>query len=72
MLDRFGVLDRGPDNQQLTVVGEIRPELVDQQRLNEKLERDQRKLYTLVQYAKHEGDRKAFIHEYFGLPSGEG
>ncbi len=68
MLDRYGVLDRGPHNQQMTVLGELAPELVDQQRLDEKLERDQRKLYTLVEYAKHEGDRKAFIHDYFGLP----
>lgn len=68
MLDRYGVLDRGPHNQQLSVLGDMAPALVDQQRLDEKLERDQRKLYSLVQYAKHEGDRKAFIHEYFGLP----
>ena len=68
MLDRYGVLDRGPHNQQLTVLGDMAPALVDQQRLDEKLRRDQQKLYTLVQYAKHEGDRKAFIHDYFGLP----
>jgi len=68
MLDRYGVLDRGPHNQQLTVLGNMAPALVDQQRLDEKLERDQRKLYSLVQYANHEGDRKAFIHDYFGLP----
>lgn len=68
MLDRHGSLDRGANNQQLTVVGEIAPMLIDQQRLDDKLERDRRKLYTMVQYAKHEGDRKAFIHEYFGLP----
>lgn len=68
MLNRYGVLDRGPHNQQLTVLTELCPELVDQQRLDEKLERDRRKLYSLVQYARHEGDRKAFVHEYFGLP----
>ena len=68
MLDRYGVIDRGPHNQQLIVTGDISPELVDQQRLDEKLERDRRKLYALVQYAQHEGDRKAFIHDYFGLP----
>jgi len=36
--------------------------------LDAKLLRDQKKLYALVQYVKQEGDRKAFIHEYFGLP----
>lgn len=68
MLDRYGVIDRGPHNQQLILLGKMAPALVDQQRLDEKIERDRRKLYTLVEYAKHEGDRKAFIHDYFGLP----
>ena len=69
MLDRYGVLDRGPHNRLLTVVGEMAPALVDQPRLDKKLLRDQQKLYTLVQYAKHEGDRKAFVGDYFGLPN---
>ncbi len=68
MLQRYGCLDRGPENQRFDIVDEIAPALVDQQRLDEKLQRDQRKLYTMVQYAKQDGDRKAFIHEYFGLP----
>jgi len=68
MLARYGVIDRGPHNQQLKVLGNMAPDLVDQRRLDKKLVRDQRKLYSLVEYAKHEGDRKAFIHEYFGLP----
>jgi len=68
MLDRYGVLDRGPHDRQLTVLGDMAPALVDQQRLDEKLRRDQRKLYSLVEYANHEGDRKAFLHDYFGLP----
>ncbi len=68
MLERHSVLSRGPDSRQLTVLKDIAPQLVDQKRLDEKLHRDQRKLYTMVQYARHEGDRKAFIHEYFGLP----
>ncbi len=77
MLDRYGVLDRGPHNRQLTLLGgpileEVAPALVDQQRLDEKLQRDQRKLYALVQYVQHEGDRKAFIHDYFGLPYSSG
>ena len=42
--------------------------LHDEDRLEQKLRRDQQKLYALVQMIRHEGDRKAFIHEYFGLP----
>ncbi|MGI9430127.1 MAG: RecQ family ATP-dependent DNA helicase, partial [Bythopirellula sp.] len=68
MLNRYGVIDRGADGQDLTVLTELIPALTDQQQLDDKLERDRRKLYSLVQYARHEGDRKDFIHEYFGLP----
>ena len=68
MLDRCGVLDRRQHNQQFVVQDELPSQLVDQQRLDAKLARDRRKLYTLVQYANHDGDRKAFIHDYFGLP----
>ena len=68
MLQRHGCIDRGTDNRELRVVGKIAPALVDQDRLDAKLERDRRKLLAMVQYANHTGDRKAFIHEYFGLP----
>ena len=33
----------------------------------DKLKRDQEKLLAIVQYAKHEGDRKEFLNTYFGL-----
>ena len=67
MLDRHGVIDStAPD--QIQDVQPLPDALRDQQRLQEKLKRDQEKLYALVQYVKHEDDRKAFIHEYFGLP----
>ena len=52
----------------LEVIDKLPPQLVDQDRLDEKLKRDQQKLYALVQFVRHEGDRKAFIHDYFGLP----
>lgn len=68
MFERYGVIDRGQHGMQATVLTEVCPELADQHRLNKKLQRDQQKLYNLVQYANHEGNRKAFIHNYFGLP----
>jgi len=68
MLDRYSVINRASHGQQLTVLAEMCSELTDQQRLDEKLDRDRRKLYALVQYANYEGDRKVFIHDYFGLP----
>ena len=68
MLDRYGVIEGSLSPLQIEVVAELPASLVDKQRLDDKLRRDQQKLYSLVQYVKHEGDRKAFIHEYFGLP----
>ena len=72
MLDRWGVIE-GADGSlhhvpmQMSVVGALPERLKDPERFNEKLKRDQEKLFAMMQYAKHEGDRKSFIHSYFGL-----
>ena len=55
-------------DRQLRVLGELPEALTDEERLAEKLRRDQHRLLALVNYVRHEGDRKAFLHEYFGLP----
>ena len=68
MLDRHGVIEGTLATLDVRVVSSLPDALCDQTRLDEKLRRDQQKLYGLVEYAKCEGDRKAFIHDYFGLP----
>tara|TARA_B100000809_G_scaffold264912_1_gene322114 strand:+ start:174 stop:1616 length:1443 start_codon:yes stop_codon:yes gene_type:complete len=68
MLDRYGVIENSRSARELDVVDELPEALQDQSRLDEKLNRDQQKLYALVGYVRCEGDRKAFIHDYFGLP----
>jgi ATP-dependent DNA helicase RecQ len=68
MFDRWGVIEGDISSKSLQVIGPLPEQLVDAERLAAKLRRDQEKLYSLVQYVKHAGDRKAFIHEYFGLP----
>jgi len=68
MLDRYGTIEGTLEPLDVEVVDELPANLLDQEYLDDKLLRDQQKLYALVQYVKHEGDRKAFIHEYFGLP----
>lgn len=68
MFDRYGVIEGTLDPFDLSVARELPEPLSDPERLQAKLQRDQQKLYTLVQYVRHEGNRKAFIHEYFGLP----
>jgi ATP-dependent DNA helicase RecQ len=68
MFDRHGVIEDARHRRVPKIRGEMPAMLQDEERLEEKLRRDQQKLYALVQLIRHEGDRKAFIHEYFGIP----
>jgi ATP-dependent DNA helicase RecQ len=67
MLARYGAVEGDLERKDLRVTGELPNELADDARLAEKLRRDREKLYALVRYVKADGDRKAFIAEYFGL-----
>ncbi len=68
MLDRHGVIADSQPPGCFDVIGPLPDSLSDDQRLAEKLVRDQRKLYSLVQYVQQADDRKRFILDYFGLP----
>ena len=70
MLDRWGVIEGSINPLKATVVTELPDHLKDTDRLNAKRDRDQRKLLAMLQYVKHEADRKQFINEYFAPPSG--
>jgi ATP-dependent DNA helicase RecQ len=64
MLERYGVIEGDLDD--LQVVADSLPEaLCSGERLREKLQRDQQRLYALVQYVRCAGERKAFIRQYF-------
>ena len=67
MLQRYGVIEDEIDLGNVQVNTSLPDNLSDDERLNSKLLRDQKKLYALVQYVQCEDDRKQFIHEYFGL-----
>jgi ATP-dependent DNA helicase RecQ len=68
MLDRHGVICRDDEANQYELLSPLPDTLGDKEHLAAKLQRDQRKLYALVEFCRHPGDRKAFLHEYFGLP----
>ena len=67
-MDRFVIisaqLEESGGRYELT--GELPAALRDADRLADKLEADQLRLYDMVEYAKHDGDRKAFFNRYFG------
>ena len=68
MLERYGAIEGSLSPLDVRVTGPLPSNLQDAEYLEEKLLRDQKKLYALVEYVQHEGDRKAFLHAYFGLP----
>lgn len=67
MLERWGTIEGSLRPLQVTVNGDLPAGLADQSELDEKLRRDQKKLYALVQYVKTDGDRKRYLNDYFGV-----
>ena len=52
----------------MMIMIDIPEKLTDQEYLDEKLKNEQKKLYSMMQYAKLDKGYKSFIHNYFGLP----
>ncbi len=72
MLERHAAIEgdwRDEDQVQLRVVGDLPEPLADPAQRAAKLRRDQEKLLALVRFIRHDGDRLAFLREYFGVPA---
>ena len=67
MLDRWEIITGSLNPLKIETIVELPERFKDADLSDAKLQRDQRKLLAMVQYAKHEGDRKQFINEYFGV-----
>jgi len=65
MLDRFGIIagPQAPDC--FDVITSVDERFESDELLGEKKLRDQQRLHSLVQLARHTGDRKQFLHDYF-------
>ena len=68
MLDRYGVTGGTVEKGNLKLVNELPPELEGNERLEEKLMNDNKKLLSVVNYFKTETCRRIFISDYFGFP----
>ena len=66
MFARYGLIEDEFDLANVEIVAPLPPSLSNVESRTEKRLRDQKKLYALVQYTQAE-DRRAFIHEYFGV-----
>jgi len=69
MLDRHNVVANVGDLSRIEILSDLPQELQDQDVLAEKLRAGQEKLLALVEYVRHDGDRKAFLNQYFGVQS---
>jgi len=67
MLDRYGITEGSIESGNLTLLEYLPSELSDEQRLEEKLMTDNKKLLAVVNYFKSETCRRVFISEYFGF-----
>ncbi len=67
ILKRWEVISGSLDPLNIELISELPNPLNDPIQTQTKLQRDQQKLYTLLQYVKHNGDRKQFINDYFGV-----
>ncbi len=67
LLQRYGIIEDENDLTNVAVEGSLPNSLASAEQRADKLLRDQKKLYALVQYVQTELDRKEFLAEYFGL-----
>ncbi len=67
MLERYGVIEGSLNNHDLSITGELPPELEDETRLKNKLLSDNKKLLSVVNYFKTEECRRVYISDYFGF-----
>lgn len=65
MLERYGVIEGSLTPLRVDRVGPLPPELRDSSALSAKLQSDQRKLLSLVQFCRTPMDRQEFLGEYF-------
>ena len=68
MLDRYGVTEGSLEERNLRVIMDDLPEqLQDEERLQEKLLEDNKKLLAMVHYFRNDECRRVFISDYFGF-----
>ncbi|MFK7735561.1 MAG: ATP-dependent DNA helicase RecQ [Pirellulaceae bacterium] len=65
MLDRYNVFEGGLHPLRIEAVNPLPESLKDTETLAQKLESDQRKLLSLVQFVRTEEDRRQFLYDYF-------
>ena len=67
IFDRFGITEGDIERGTLKLVDGLKEDLVTEEKIQEKMERDRQRLISMVEYARTPGCRRDYIHRYFGV-----
>jgi len=68
LFERYNITSGSLEQNNIEIISEILPEeLLNQERFEQKLRKDQKKLLGIVQYFRNESCRRQAIEEYFGF-----
>ena len=67
ILDRFGAIEGSLHKKTLKLTENFPDLLFDESWISEKLMNDQKRLLSMVNYFNHEGSKKGFLNQYFGV-----
>jgi len=68
IFDRFGVTGGSLEHGTFRLINQLPDELLSEEKIMEKMERDRERLVHMVHYARTEDCRRDYIHQYFGVP----
>ncbi|MCP4177828.1 MAG: ATP-dependent DNA helicase RecQ [bacterium] len=67
MFERYSVIEGSVQHKDLRLIGELPSQLIDEERFEEKILNDRKKLLSIVEYFRKEQCRRISIEEYFGF-----
>lgn len=67
LFDMYGVTEGTIEAKNLKLIGEVPDDLLDEQFVRSKMERDRQRLIDIVNYAKSSDCRRETIYRYFGM-----
>ena len=67
IFDRAGITEGDLETGNLKLVGELDPELISNENIQLKMDRDKKRLIDMLNYVKTENCRREYIHTYFAV-----
>ncbi|MCB1157035.1 MAG: RecQ family ATP-dependent DNA helicase, partial [Leptospiraceae bacterium] len=68
LFDYYGISEGSIELKNFTLVNDLSSELLSEERIQEKMLYEKKRLYEILQYIKKGSCRRAFLHNYFSAP----